>query len=90
VGHQPDLELARRDARSTANAIAELRKIAPESGAYLTEASYFQKDWQRAFWGPNYQRLRAIKAKYDPHGLFFIHHGVGSEDWSADGWRRVS
>jgi hypothetical protein len=30
--------------------------------------------------------LRAIKTHYDPTGLFFVHHGVGSEDWSADGF----
>ena len=35
-------------------------------------------------------RLRAIKDKYDPAGLFFLHHGVGSEDWSADGFMRVN
>jgi len=44
--------------------------------------------WSRAFWGEHYQRLRAVKAKYDPDGLFFVHHGVGSEDWSADGFTR--
>jgi hypothetical protein len=30
-----------------------------------------------------------VKARYDPHGLFFVHHGVGSEDWSADGFMRA-
>jgi bisphosphoglycerate-dependent phosphoglycerate mutase len=33
-----------------------------------------------------------VKKKYDPSGLFFVRHGVGSEDWSADGftgWRAV-
>jgi hypothetical protein len=24
-----------------------------------------------------------------PRGLFFLHHGVGSEGWSADGFTRV-
>jgi hypothetical protein len=28
--------------------------------------------------------------KYDPDGLFFVHHGVGSEDWSADGFEKLS
>ena len=34
----------------------------------------------------HYPRLRRIKTQYDPNGLFFVHHGVGSEDWSDDGF----
>ena len=30
-----------------------------------------------------------IKDRYDPGGLFFVHHGVGSEDWSADGFTQL-
>jgi hypothetical protein len=45
--------------------------------------------WQQAFWGNNYRKLRAVKAKYDP-GLFFVHHGVGSETWSTDGFTRLA
>jgi hypothetical protein len=30
-----------------------------------------------------------VKTKYDPQGLFFVHHGVGSEDWSADGFTQL-
>jgi len=33
--------------------------------------------------------LQAVKAKYDPDGLFFVHHGVGSEDWIDDGFTRI-
>jgi len=33
--------------------------------------------------------LQTVKAKYDPEGLFFVHHGVGSEDWSDDGFTRL-
>ena len=40
--------------------------------------------------GPIIIGLRAIKKKYDPTGLFFVHHGVGSEEWSADGFTRKS
>jgi len=39
--------------------------------------------------GQNYQRLLAVKQQYDPAGLFFVHHGVGSEAWNADGFTRV-
>jgi FAD/FMN-containing dehydrogenase len=85
-----DLDVARRDARGIGAAMTELRKVAPDAGAYVSESSFFQSDWQRAYWGSNYPRLRAAKAQYDPDGLFFVRHGVGSEDWSDDGFTRAS
>jgi FAD/FMN-containing dehydrogenase len=88
-GHEPDIGTARPDAQAVARAMVALRKVVPDAGSYVSESSYFEKDWQGAYWGTNYERLRAVKAKYDPDGLFFVHHGVGSEDWSADGFVRV-
>ena len=38
----------------------------------------------------NYARLLEIKKKYDPGGLFFVHHRAGSEEWSADSFTRVA
>ena len=70
--------------------MSELRKIAPDGGSYVSESNYFEPSWQHSFWGVNYPKLRAAKAKYDSDGLFFVHHGVGSEDWSADGFTRLS
>jgi hypothetical protein len=84
-----DLEAARKDAGAIELATAELRKIAPNAGSYVSESNFFNRNWQRDYWGKNYSRLRAIKTKYDPDGLFFVHHGVGSEEWSADGFTRV-
>ena len=89
-GNAPDLAGARRAADATARATAELRKLVPNPGSYVSESDYFEKDWQHAFWGDNYPRLRAVKAKYDPNGLFFVHHGVGSEEWSADGFTKLA
>ena len=66
-----------------------MRKVAPNSGSYFNETNYFNQNWQQEYWGANYPKLRAIKNKYDSGGLFFVHHGVGSEDWSADGFTRV-
>ena len=84
-----DLDAAHADARQIDRANAELRKIVPDGGSYVSESNYFNPRWRSAFWGEHYQRLAAVKAKYDPNGLFFVHHGVGSEAWSADGFTRL-
>jgi hypothetical protein len=31
-----------------------------------------------------------VKRRYEPQGLFFVHHGVGSEGWSEDGFTRTA
>ena len=89
-GQPFDAELAHEHARAVDAAAAELRKIVPHPGSYVSESNYFNGSWQQAFWGNNYQKLREVKTKYDPDGLFFVHHGVGSEAWSADGFTRLA
>jgi FAD/FMN-containing dehydrogenase len=84
-----DFDAAHRNARAIDAAAMELRRIVPGAGSYVSESNYFNPDWQEAYWGGNYRRLRAVKTKYDPLGLFFVHHGVGSEDWSADGFTQL-
>ncbi len=89
LGHEPDVTKAKSDAEAVGKSMDEIRKILPRVTSYVWETDFFQPNWQDTFWGENYPRLRAIKAKYDPEGLFFLHHGVGSEDWSADGFTRL-
>ena len=87
-GHGPDIAKARRDTARISLASAQLLKVAPDGGAYVAESSYFEPDWQKAYWGANYPRLLATKRRYDPDGLFFVRHGVGSEEWSDDGFEQ--
>ncbi len=86
----PDLSAGRKSAREVADSMAQLTRLAPGAGSYVSESNYFERAWQRSYWGRNYARLRAVKAKYDPEGLFFAHHGVGSEEWSPDGFTRLA
>ena len=90
AGHEPDAPRARRRANALDDAMAELRRLVPDPGAYVSESNFFEPDWQRAFWGRHYPRLQAAKQRYDPDGLFFAHHGVGSERWSADGFTPIA
>ena len=94
IEHDPlataDVATARAQADAVDKSMSAIRKLLPRVGSYVWETDFFQPNWQDAFWGENYARLRAVKDKYDPAGLFFLHHGVGSEDWSADGFTRVN
>jgi hypothetical protein len=87
-GYAPDLVDAHAEAAMVGNAMGELRRFVPVAASYVSESNFFEKDWQRSYWGANYERLLAVKRRYDPDGLFFVHHGVGSEDWSMDGFEK--
>lgn len=88
-GAKSDLAKARHEAKAIDQAMDVIRAVAPDAGSYVSESDCFLRDWQQGFWGSNYPRLATAKRKYDPDGLFFVHHGVGSEDWSADGFTRT-
>ncbi|OGM44436.1 FAD binding domain protein [Aspergillus bombycis] len=59
-----------------------LRQLAPDTGAYFNEANANEPNWQWSFFGSGYARLQAIKQKYDPEGLLWCRHCVGSEGWT--------
>jgi FAD/FMN-containing dehydrogenase len=39
-------------------------------GAYVNVPNIGMQEWETAYWGSNFGRLREIKAKYDPHNVF--------------------
>jgi FAD/FMN-containing dehydrogenase len=88
-GHEPDLANAGKEADRINQSMEALRRAAPGAGSYVSESSFFEPNWQQSYWGTNYARLASVKKKYDPEGLFFVHHGVGSEAWSEDGFTRL-
>jgi hypothetical protein len=85
----PNDAIARASAKQIGLADAALRQACPGAGSYLSECDFFMPDWQTRAWGVHYPRLARIKRRYDPEGLFVVHHGVGSEGWSADGFMRT-
>lgn len=56
-----------------------------DSGAYSNEADVREPNFQRTFFGDNYGRLRGVKRRYDPDGMFIVGAGVGSEEWDEYG-----
>ncbi|GFF31211.1 FAD binding domain protein [Aspergillus udagawae] len=59
-----------------------LRQLAPNTGCYVNEANPYEPDWQSSLFGAHYPRLHAIKRSYDPEGLLWCRHCVGSEAWT--------
>ncbi|KAI1381995.1 FAD-binding domain-containing protein [Hypoxylon crocopeplum] len=58
----------------------------PKRASYLHEANPFEQKWQESWWADKYQRLVAIKMKYDPKRILNCWKCVGfqNEDISSD------
>lgn len=76
-GFEPDVAAGRMEASRVRRAMAPILALDPGAGSYVSEADYFEPEWQRAHWGASYPRLLAAKRRYDPAGLFSGHHIVG-------------
>jgi len=72
----------RRDNIKTRIRLVE--EIAPGSGSYFNEASLYEDDPKRVFFGSHYDRLKVIKDRYDPLAMFVVAEGVGSDQWDVD------
>ncbi|MFI5509001.1 FAD-binding oxidoreductase [Mycobacterium sp. NPDC051804] len=45
-------------------------------GAYINVPNAGMADWETEYWGTNVDRLRTVKAKYDPDNVFSYEQGV--------------
>jgi FAD binding domain-containing protein/berberine-like enzyme len=87
--HEPDAAKGRTAADAVHRCMNELRTVASNTGAYVSESNFFESGFEQSYWGTNHARLAQIKKKHDPDGLFFVHNGVGSEQWTPDGFTRL-
>ncbi|KAJ5806050.1 uncharacterized protein N7503_003652 [Penicillium pulvis] len=76
-----DALMLERQNQMTYEFIPKLEALAPNSGAYMNEGNFMQPDFQRVFYGSNYDALRKVKSKYDPHDIFYAKTAVGSAEW---------
>ncbi|KAI1459879.1 FAD-binding domain-containing protein [Annulohypoxylon moriforme] len=61
--------------------LPELEAITPNGAVYLNEADFQAPDFKTTFYGGNYDKLLAIKNKYDPDDIFYAKTAVGSDRW---------
>ena len=50
------------------------------NGAYVNVPNAGMAEWEKAYWGSNVDRLRAIKATYDPDRVFSFEQGLTAPD----------
>lgn len=56
-----------------------LKELSPGGGAYFNEAHWGEPQWQKTFFGKNYEKLLEVKDQYDPTHIF--------DCWKCVGWR---
>ncbi|ETS77837.1 hypothetical protein PFICI_09899 [Pestalotiopsis fici W106-1] len=79
----PWSDMVAQVSKMTEQAMPILEAATPGSGAYVNEADFQQPNFQEVFWGTNYERLLAIKAKYDPENFLYTRIAPGSEAWTV-------
>ncbi|KAF1834730.1 hypothetical protein BDW02DRAFT_325726 [Decorospora gaudefroyi] len=58
--------------------IQPFKALTPGGGCYMNEGDWTEENWQQTFFGEEYDRLLAVKKRYDPTGLFNC--------WKCVGW----
>ncbi|KAI6912942.1 general substrate transporter [Hortaea werneckii] len=68
---------------------AAMEAQAPDTGAYMNEASWVDPNYEKNFYGEHYDALSEIKGKRDPCGEFYCKTCVGSDAWAEDSEGRL-
>jgi hypothetical protein len=71
---------ARKSVQATiTKSMVPIKRVTSAGGAYFNEGDWTEPNWQKTFFGDNYDRLLEVKKRYDPLGLFNC--------WKCVGWR---
>lgn len=62
-----------------------LRDAFPDSASGYNHAYKYEPNWEEAFWGDNYSKLRLLKKKFDPENVLNCWHCVGFQGTHFDG-----
>ncbi|KAJ3570977.1 hypothetical protein NP233_g4058 [Leucocoprinus birnbaumii] len=65
-------EVVRAARQRVAEYVRRLDPISPDSTTYMNEASLYEPNFKKSFFGDHYDKLRQIKRKYDPKSFFLV------------------
>jgi len=74
-GPAPDAALSARCVQWTTDFATALAPFV--DGAYVNVPNADDPDFETTYWGANVERLRAVKAAYDPHQVFRYEQSIG-------------
>ncbi|KAF4457088.1 putative isoamyl alcohol oxidase [Fusarium austroafricanum] len=80
----PFEEMVARQNRITNEIQPLIEAATPGAGAYMNEADFQERYWQKEFYGKSYVFLISHKFKYDPKGVFYSPVAPGSEFWRIE------
>ncbi|KAL1610206.1 hypothetical protein SLS60_001871 [Paraconiothyrium brasiliense] len=63
---QPAIDSVYRDVTAK---VQKLRDLSPETGAYFNEPDSYEPEWQHAFFGKHYEKLKEVKTVQPPFPL---------------------
>ncbi|KAJ8063556.1 hypothetical protein OCU04_007428 [Sclerotinia nivalis] len=73
-----------RDNQATINGWQDgFRALTPGGGSYMNEATFDNPEYKWDYFGENYDKLNAIKNKYDAEHILWTHAAVGSDALSV-------